>query len=40
MFVRGVHPEMTTEDIKNDLAESGIDIQTTDIVKKSKDGAP
>ena len=39
IFVWGVHPETTIEDIKNDLADSGIVVQTTDIVKKSKEGS-
>ena len=39
IFVWGVHPETTKEDIVNDLAESGIVISTNDILKKSKEGA-
>ena len=40
IFVWGVHPETTIDDIVNDLAESDIRIQSTDIEKKSKDGTP
>ena len=40
IFVWGVHPETTLEDIVNDLAESDIKIETKDILKKSKDDAP
>ena len=37
IFVWGVHPDTTPEDIVSDLAESGINITTKDIMKKSKD---
>ena len=36
IFVWGVHPSTTVEDIVNDLCESGIRIEKTDIEKKSK----
>jgi len=36
----GVHPDTREEDIVTDLSESGIEIETTDIIKKSKDDAP
>ena len=39
IFVWGVHPDTTLDDIVNDLAASGIKIATTDILKKSKDEA-
>ena len=39
IFVWGVHPETTLEDIENDLAESDIKIETKDILKKSKTDA-
>ena len=38
IFIWGVHPETTVDDIVNDLAESSIIVQPKDIVKKSKDG--
>ena len=40
IFIWGVHPDTTKEDIVNDLAESDIKIDVNDIVKKSKDDAP
>ena len=40
IFVWGVHPQTTLEDIVNDLADSDIKIETKDILKKSKDEAP
>ena len=40
IFIWGVHPATTPEDIVNDLAESEIKIEVNDIVKKSKDDAP
>ena len=39
IFVWGVHPETTIEDIVNDLAESDIKIDVKDVEKKSKDEA-
>ena len=39
IFVWGVHPETTPDDIVNDLASSGIIITANDIHKKSKDEA-
>ena len=39
IFVWGVHPDTTLEDIVNDLAESDIKIETKDVLKKSKDDA-
>ena len=36
IFVWGVHPSTTIDDIVNDLADSGINIAPTDIEKKSK----
>ena len=39
IFVWGVHPETTTEDIVNDLAASDIFIEVKDIEKKSRDEA-
>ena len=39
IFVWGVHPDTTLEDIVNDLAESDIKIETKDIKKMSKDDA-
>ena len=40
IFVYGVHPATTKEDIVLDLAESGIVITEQCITKKSKDDAP
>ena len=40
IFIYGVHPDTREEDIVTDLSESGIEIETTDIIKKSKDDAP
>ena len=40
IFVWGVHPDTTLEDIVNDLAESDIKIETKDVLKKSRDDAP
>ena len=40
IFIYGVHPDTTEEDIVNDLSESGIVIESKDIIKKSKDDAP
>ena len=39
IFVCGVHPQTTAEDIVSDIAESGINITVNDILKKSKDDA-
>ena len=39
IFVWGVHPETSIEDIVNDLAESGIVVKDSDIIKKSKEEA-
>jgi hypothetical protein len=39
IFVWGVHPDTTFEDIVNDLAASDIQIKESDILKKSKDEA-
>ena len=39
IFVWGVHPDTTKEDIVNDLAESNIIVKISDIEKKSKDEA-
>ena len=39
IFVWGVHPETTTEDIVNDLAASDIHIEAKDIEKKSREEA-
>ena len=39
IFVWGMHPETTPQDIVNDLADSDITIEEKDIMKKSKDGA-
>ena len=39
IFVWGVHPETTIDDIINDLAESDLKVEAKDIVKKSKDEA-
>ena len=39
IFVWGVHPETTIDDIVNDLAESDLKVDARDIVKKSKDEA-
>ena len=39
IFVWGVHPETTIEDIVNDLADSNITVKETDIEKKSRDEA-
>ena len=39
IFVWGVHPETTIEDIINDLAASDLNIRETDIVKKSNKDA-
>ena len=39
IFVWGVHPDTTLEDIVNDLAASEIKIETKDIEKKSKEGS-
>ena len=36
IFVWGVHPDTTVEDIINDLGDSGIKVEQKDIVKKSK----
>ena len=36
IFIYGVHPDTTEEDIINDLKESDINIEARDIVKKSK----
>ena len=36
IFIYGVHPDTTEEDIVNDLKESDITIELKDIVKKSK----
>ena len=35
----GVHPETTPDDIVSDLAVSGINITTNDIMKKSRENA-
>ena len=40
IFIYGVHPDTTEEDIVNDLADSGIVIHCKDVIKKSKDEAP
>ena len=40
IFVYGVHPATTKEDIVQDLAESGIVITEQCIIKKSRDEAP
>ena len=40
IFIYGVHPDTTEEDIVNDLADSGIMIESKDVIKKSKDDAP
>ena len=34
IFVWGVHPDTTVEDIINDLGDSGIKVEQKDIVKK------
>ena len=39
IFIWGVHHETTAEDIVNDLAASGIKIETKDVQLKSKDEA-
>ena len=39
IFVWGVHPETTVEDIVNDLASSDIIIKESDVLKKSKEEA-
>ena len=39
IFVWGIHPETTSEDIVNDLAASNIIIEEKDIMRKSKEGA-
>ena len=39
IFVWGVHPDTTIEDIVNDLADSNIIVKETDIEKKSRDEA-
>ena len=39
IFVWGLHPETTPEDIVKDLADSNIIIQPKDIIKKSKEGS-
>ena len=39
IFVWGVHPETSIDDIVNDLAESNIVIKATDIEKNSRDEA-
>ena len=39
IFVWGVHPETTADDIANDLAASGINATKNDILKKSRDDA-
>ena len=39
IFVWGVHPETTIDDIVNDLAESDIKVDVKDVEKKSKDEA-
>ena len=36
IFIYGVHPDTTEEDIVNDLKESDIIIETKDVVKKSR----
>ena len=40
IFVWGMHPHTSTEDIVIDLAECGIVIEKKDALKKSKDEAP
>ena len=40
IFVYGVHPDTTEEDIVTDLADSGIVIHSKDVLKKSKEEAP
>ena len=40
IFVWGLHPDTTVEDIVNDLASSDIKIEASDVERKSKDGAP
>ena len=39
IFIYGIHPDTTLEDIVNDLKESDILIEQKDILKKSKDGS-
>ena len=39
IFIYGVHPDTTEEDIVNDLKESDIIIETKDVVKKSREGS-
>ena len=40
IFVYGVHQDTTEDDIVNEMAESGIEIHSRDVIKKSKDEAP
>ena len=40
IFVWGMHPDTTDEDIVNDLAASDIKIEVKDVEKKSKEEAP
>ena len=40
IFVWGVHPDTTIDDIVNDLAASDIRIEAKDVEKKSKNDAP
>ena len=40
IFVWGMHPETTPDDIVKDLSECGINVEPKDIVRKSKDEAP
>ena len=40
IFVWGLHPETTVNDIVNDLAASDIHIDAKDVEKKSKENAP
>ena len=39
IFVWGLHPQTTPDDIVKDLADSNIHIDQKDVMKKSKDGA-
>ena len=39
IFVWGIHPDTTPDEIVKDLADSGIVIEPKDVVKKSKEGS-
>ena len=39
IFVWGLHPETTVDDLIKDLGECGIAVESTGVVKKSKEGA-